>query len=125
MSDGNDTPRARYAQQKASAARRGIEFDLTFEEWWDIWRDRYQMRGRNAGQLQMCRTRDEGPYAVGNVRIDNHKGNRADAAVCRKVARASSAYLGIQQRMGIGAAADWMWRRDVFSSYADEDGLDD
>lgn len=73
------TPRMRYRQHKASAKQRGIEFDLTFDEWWEIWQPHYAQRGRGAGHLQMCRTGDVGPYAVGNVRIDTVEANQAEA----------------------------------------------
>ena len=77
------TPRMRYCQHKASARQRGIEFDLTFDEWWAIWQPHYAQRGRGSGHLQMCRTGDVGPYAVGNVRIDTMKSNMREAADVR------------------------------------------
>jgi hypothetical protein len=69
----------RYQQHKANAKQRGIEFDLTFEEWQQIWGEHLAARGRGAGQMQMCRARDEGGYRPGNVRIDTVEGNRAEA----------------------------------------------
>ena len=73
------TPRMRYGQHKANAKKRGIEFDLTFDEWMDIWRDHYASRGAGPGQLQMCRTRDEGGYSAENVRIDTREANLQEA----------------------------------------------
>lgn len=73
------TPRMRYLKHKTSAKRRGIEFKLTFEEWWAIWAPHYESRGTSAGQMQMCRTGDVGPYASWNVRIDTVEANRAEA----------------------------------------------
>lgn len=70
-----DEPRKKYAQHKANAQRRGIEFDITFEEWWAIWEPRYAERGPYRGQLGMCRTRDEGAYRPGNVRLDTPRNN--------------------------------------------------
>lgn len=59
--------RHQYAQHKANAKKRGIEFKLTFEQWRDIWGDKLVQRGRRVGQLVMCRINDEGAYEVGNV----------------------------------------------------------
>lgn len=65
----------KYTDHKCRAERRGIEFLLTFAEWWAIWEPHYDQRGRNKGQFCMCRTLDSGPYAVGNVRIDRVESN--------------------------------------------------
>jgi hypothetical protein len=70
--------RAKYHIHKGSAKARGIEFDLTFDEWMAIWGDRLSQRGTKPGQLQMCRHRDEGGYTLGNVRIDTREGNVAE-----------------------------------------------
>jgi hypothetical protein len=63
-------PWAKYRQQQAGAAKRGIEWRLTFGEWWSLWEPHYANRGRKKTQLVMCRTLDSGPYELGNVRID-------------------------------------------------------
>lgn len=68
-------PYLRYKQHVASAKVRGIEFDLTFPEWWEIWQDRFDQRGPHTGEYVMCRTRDEGAYRPGNVRIDTGANN--------------------------------------------------
>lgn len=78
------TARQRYAQHKANAAVRGIEFDLTFDEWWEIWEPRFAERGRGKDQFGMCRTRDQGPYQAGNVRLDTPKGNAGDRVLMRR-----------------------------------------
>lgn len=62
--------RRKYKTHKNSAARRGIEFTLTFEEWWSLWEPHYHLMGTRKGCMCMCRTLDRGPYALGNVRID-------------------------------------------------------
>jgi len=60
-----------FNQQKSNAKRRGIAWQLTFEEWSKIWIDsgKWELRGRNSGQYHMSRPGDQGPYAVDNVRI--------------------------------------------------------
>jgi len=62
---------AKYWAQKAAAKRRGIIFELTFEEWLEIWEasGHFEERGRGANQYQMARHNDLGPYAIGNVMI--------------------------------------------------------
>jgi len=63
-----------YTNQKNKAAKRGIEFNLTFEEWLEWWGDDLIHRGRKRNQLQMCRHNDTGPYEVGNI----YKGTQAE-----------------------------------------------
>ena len=47
----------------------GIPFQFTFEQWRDWWLtdNRWSRRGRKAGQLQMSRKGNSGPYAPDNV----------------------------------------------------------
>jgi len=65
------TPRGRYHQHKGKATARGIEFLLTFEQWWDIWQasGKWEQRGRRNDQYVMARLGDRGAYEHGNVRI--------------------------------------------------------
>lgn len=76
------SPRARYRQQKWHARDRGIEWLLTFDEWWQIWEESgmYPLRGCGIGKYVMARTGDKGPYAVGNVRIALWSDNVAEAS---------------------------------------------
>lgn len=64
------TPSAAFLSQRSNAARRGIGWELTFVQWWKIWRDsgHWEQRGRGQGYC-MARIGDTGPYAVGNVEI--------------------------------------------------------
>lgn len=71
--------RDKYLRHKNCAKQRGIEFDLTFDEWLEIWGDRLDQRGKRGGQYQMCRTRDEGAYRPGNVRIATVAENQEEA----------------------------------------------
>lgn len=117
----NDWQR-QYAQQKRHAARRGIPFDLTYSQWLEVWGDKIARRGRGKDNLVMCRTRDEGGYSVGNVRIDSPKGNIQEAAVCTKVAGASLAYIAPSKKgIGAGGAPDWMKRGNVFDEYTEDE----
>lgn len=55
--------------QKAQAKLRGIEWRLTFYEWYKWWLDsgHYHERGRRQGQYVMGRIGDIGPYALNNI----------------------------------------------------------
>lgn len=59
-----------YRNQRNAAKSRGIEFRMTFPEWWQVWQDsgKWELRGRGQGYC-MARNLDAGPYAVGNVYI--------------------------------------------------------
>jgi hypothetical protein len=47
----------------------GIPFQFTFQQWSEWWLtdNRWSRRGRKAGQLQMARKGDSGPYSPDNV----------------------------------------------------------
>lgn len=57
--------------QRWAAARREIEFLLTFEEWLKIWEDSgfLHLRGKGKGKYCMARYGDIGAYEVSNVKI--------------------------------------------------------
>jgi len=65
------TPLGRYHQHKGKALYRGIEFLLTFDEWWDIWQasGKWEQRGRRRDQYVMARYKDTGAYEPSNVKI--------------------------------------------------------
>lgn len=63
-------PAWRYMQQRRTAKRRGIEWHLTFIDWWRIWDEsgKWEQRGRGQGYC-MARYGDSGPYSIENVYI--------------------------------------------------------
>jgi hypothetical protein len=69
-----------YKSQRNAAKKRGIGWELTFEQWWSIWRKsrRWNQRGRYPDQYCMARLYDTGPYAVGNVKIVTGHSNRKE-----------------------------------------------
>ena len=75
MPEYSKGPRFRYNVQKNTAKRRGIEFLLSFEQWWSIWEDHWEQRGKLKDELAMCRFGDEGAYEVGNVYLDSVSNN--------------------------------------------------
>lgn len=70
-------PYKKWHAQKRRAKNRGIDFVISFEEWWDVWQKsgKWDQRGRGAGCYVMCRVNDQGPYAIGNVYIDTQENN--------------------------------------------------
>jgi hypothetical protein len=74
------TPKDKYRDHKRGATARGINFLLTFDEWWNIWQQSgyWDKRGCKKGQYCMSRIGDIGPYIVGNVFIQTHRQNILD-----------------------------------------------
>lgn len=72
----------KYRQQKHMAGKRGIEFNLSFQEWLTIWEDSGHLanRGPRRGQYVMARKGDIGAYTVGNVEIILSSQNNDDRA---------------------------------------------
>lgn len=75
------TPMGAFASQKCNARRRGIEWRMTFWQWWTIWQQsgRWDDRGRGHGFV-MCRIRDAGAYSPENVVIAPGHFNASDQA---------------------------------------------
>lgn len=67
--DVNDKHRQRYMMQRNKAQHRGIEWNLTFDEWFLWWLEsgHYHERGRLKGQYVMARFGDAGPYSLDNI----------------------------------------------------------
>lgn len=65
------TPTGAFNQQRSSARARGIEWSMTFWEWWTIWSEsgKWCERGRGGDNYVMCRFADQGAYEVGNVYV--------------------------------------------------------
>ena len=74
----NRTPKGKYVAHKASAKWRGVEFNLTFEQWMELWSPHLEERGIDSGSYQMCRFNDEGDYSVDNVYMATLAQNRYD-----------------------------------------------
>jgi hypothetical protein len=74
-------PNFRFLQHRHNAVTRGVEFKLTFDEWWKVWQDsgRWEQRGAGVGKYCMCRIGDVGPYSADNVFIGSFAQNTRDA----------------------------------------------
>lgn len=117
----SDSSYKKYLAHKSSAKQRGIEFDLTYDDWLTIWGQKLTDRGRLAGQYGMLRTRDEGGYSVGKVRIGTPKENAQEASVARRVARAQARNPSHDYRMSPPANTSWIGRHNVFKEYSEDD----
>jgi hypothetical protein len=69
-----------FYAQKSNAKIRGIEWELTFDEWLSIWESSGHLinRGRGIGKYVMSRIGDIGPYSFNNVFIQLWEKNREE-----------------------------------------------
>lgn len=76
-----DKFKSAYKWHKTNAAKRGIEFLFTFEEWknWWIETGKWEFRGVGRDKYCMCRFHDTGPYALWNVYCATNGKNLSDA----------------------------------------------
>lgn len=70
------SPKERYLQHKHTALHRGIGFNISFEDWWKLWKPHWGERKK--GGMMMCRLGDFGDYEIGNVRIDTCANNNKE-----------------------------------------------
>jgi hypothetical protein len=80
MASNSHTPRGKFTRQRVAAQRRGVAWELTFDEWYGIWQDsgKWDLRGVGHGHYCMARHGDVGPYSVGNVSIQLSAVNSRD-----------------------------------------------
>lgn len=73
--------RSRYKTQWNSANSRGVAWEITFEQWWEVWQasGHWAQRGRHKGGYVMSRAGDTGPYSPENVRITTNRENFIEA----------------------------------------------
>ena len=73
----------KYVHHKHNAKYRNISFEISFDEWWDIWQKsgKWLERGKGKGKYVMARHNDIGPYAVNNVSIKTQEENTHEANV--------------------------------------------
>lgn len=70
-----------YNNHKARAKRKGVPFELSFDEWMKIWTDsgHYHEKGTKRGQYVMSRYKDQGGYTIDNVYIQTVGANTKEA----------------------------------------------
>lgn len=113
------TPKYYYCGHIVNARNAGIDFQLTFKQWWAIWcfSGHWHERGRHRGQYVMARTGDIGPYAVGNVKIILHEINSAEGAAHRgpftpiQRAKLIKRNKSLKSRKALSISAKKRWRR--------------
>jgi hypothetical protein len=76
----------KYLSQKHSAIKRGIEFNLTFAEWYNWWLESGQIhnRGTLKGQYVMARMGDSGAYQLDNIKCITAEENHLECLVGKK-----------------------------------------
>lgn len=76
------SPALEYYFQCHKARKRGVEWSITFPEWWKVWQEsgHYHERGRGQGYC-MARFGDIGSYSVGNVYIVTIGQNFSDSYI--------------------------------------------
>ena len=81
--------RHKYACHKSKAKQRGIEFKLTYEQWWEIWQQsgKWEQRGAGMNQYVMSRFNDKGAYVYDNVFIQPASENKREGNLGRKIPR--------------------------------------
>lgn len=65
-----NSPRGKYIAHKINAKQCGIEFDISFEDWWNEWQKipgAWENRGNTNLHHVMRRIGDTGPIKKGNV----------------------------------------------------------
>lgn len=86
-----------YSAQKSNAARRGIEWKLTFQEWIDWWGVDIEMRGSRRDSLQMQRFHDKGPYEIGNIKKGRPADNSKTNGICQANKRTEARRLAHEE----------------------------
>lgn len=116
--------RQKYKEHRDSAKQRGISFDLSYEQWLEIWGDKIQERGVGANQYGMLRRRDEGGYTAGNVYIGTPKQNQQERVVAVRVKKSQATPKPEIYRPKPPVNDSWLRRRNVFDEYIEDDLTD-
>ena len=108
------TVKQKYNVHKAGAKRRNIAFELSFEEWYDIWLSsgKWEERGKGANGYCMCRYGDKGPYAKDNVYIATNAINGKEANTGRPQSDSKREKLSNIAK-GRTQSADWIMKRKM------------
>jgi hypothetical protein len=67
-----------FLNNKSNAKRRGVVWNLTYEEWWSLWEQYYHLRGRGKGKYHLCRHGDIGSYNINNCYVAPREQNRQE-----------------------------------------------
>lgn len=74
------TPKQKYNMQRISSEKRGIQWKLTFDQWYKWWQDsgKWELRGCKKGQYVMARYQDSGCYELDNIFCCSVEQNNSD-----------------------------------------------
>ena len=72
------TLKGQFSHHRSHARYRGIEFNLTFEEWCRVLGPYLHRRGRGKDAVCLGRFLDKGPYEIGNIYITTNSQNIVD-----------------------------------------------
>ena len=79
--------RQRYYDQKGRAGFRGIEWNISFDEWYQWWLDHGVNKDhpthQDRDQLCMCRRGDAGPYTLDNIYCGTRSQNTQERNITR------------------------------------------
>jgi len=94
-----DSPHGKFSTQRSSASNRGIEWNISLKEWFDIWigSGKWYERGRGKHGYVMARYNDTGAYEIGNVKIIRSIQNQIEYQERRQ----SKSFQDTLDRMGI------------------------
>jgi HNH endonuclease len=70
-----------YYRQRDTAKKRGVSFDMSYEDWLDVWvsSGHLNKRGRGKGKYCMMRLNDKGAYTKNNVTIGLFEDNTRES----------------------------------------------
>jgi hypothetical protein len=90
--NGLPDPYPVFLKNRQTAKSRGVEWKLTFDQWWELWKPHYAERGRpeSGPGMSLCRTLDNGAYEVGNVRVATWSENSSEQNMVRKMKEAGT-----------------------------------
>lgn len=116
-------PLRAYESQKNGARQRGIEWQFTYETWWDVWKNDFPRRGPRKDDLCMARYGDEGPYSPENVYLTTNGRNSVDRNTSAKAANRKAQTIERRGRalfLGRGHGSDVLRRQDLLNSLRED-----
>lgn len=81
-----DKNRQSFLVQRWFANKRNIQWNLSYDDWLDIWQKsgKFHLRGKGKGKYCMARKGDTGPYEIGNIYITSNEQNNLDQSINQK-----------------------------------------
>lgn len=95
--------RQKFASQKCLAKKRGIGWELTFDQWLEWWGKDINRRGNGHDMLQMLRYSEDEPYALGNIYKGTPRENKN--AWAHRAIQVRERYMKAEEQRFINAIA--------------------